>query len=141
MNFSNLVPLIINTIPKRSYPWGNQQPHNNNNGFFCNYVAYDDRLKCDEDGYDKTAPVGSFSAGQSPYGIQDMAGKVCEWCQDRYDPLFYKNRSNRNPISNVGNEFVVRGGSWKHYSKSCCTYSRLHQPNERFESTGVRLAK
>lgn len=141
-NEQTLVPLITNTIPKRSYPWGNQLPHNNNNGFFCNYVAYDDSSKCDEDGYAKTAPVGSFLAGQSPYGIQDMAGNVCEWCQDSYDSNFYKTRSNRNPISqNVGNEFVVRGGSWHHYSQSCCTYRRSSQPNERFEYTGVRFAK
>jgi len=142
------VPLITNPFPRRTYPWGNLQPHNNANthnnanGFFCNYVAYDDITKRDEDGYSETAPVGSFLDGQSPYGIQDMAGNVCEWCQDKYDATFYKKRFNRNPISQeVGNTFVVRGGSWHHYAESCYTFRRSSQPNERFNYTGVRFAR
>ena len=33
----------------------------------------------------QTAPVGSYSGGASPYGVQDMAGNVFEWCDSWYD--------------------------------------------------------
>ncbi len=33
----------------------------------------------DKDGYRRTAPVGSFPAGASPYGALDMGGNVWEW--------------------------------------------------------------
>ena len=33
----------------------------------------------DKDGYSRTAPVGSFPEGASPYGAMDMGGNVWEW--------------------------------------------------------------
>jgi formylglycine-generating enzyme required for sulfatase activity len=40
-----------------------------------------------EDGYEFTAPVGSFPP--NGYGLVDMAGNVWEWCLDVYDPRAY----------------------------------------------------
>jgi Sulfatase-modifying factor enzyme 1 len=37
------------------------------------------------DGFGQAAPVGSYAAGASPYGVLDLAGNVWEWVADRYD--------------------------------------------------------
>lgn len=61
------------------------------------------------------APVTSFPAGASPYGILNMAGNVAEWTGDWYDPRFYGRpeatiADPTGPVS--GTQKVVRGGSW-----------------------------
>jgi formylglycine-generating enzyme required for sulfatase activity len=52
-------------------------------------------------------PVGSFPAGTSPYGALDMAGNVCNWCEDWWDAKNF-------PRSTQGDFFPpqgARGGS------------------------------
>jgi len=73
----------------RIYPWGNR--------FFTGNA----NTKGRGDGYDRTAPVGSFPQGASPYGVMDMSGNVWEWTAtetpaDRHN--FYDQR-------------ILRGGS------------------------------
>ena len=43
-------------------------------------------------------PIGSFPLGASPYGAMDMAGNVFEWT-----------------TTSVGNNYILRGGSWSKY--------------------------
>jgi formylglycine-generating enzyme required for sulfatase activity len=60
----------------------------------------------------KTHPVGRKKP--NAWGLFDMHGNVAEWCQDVYDPAYYKTSPEKNPRgSDSGNEYVLRGGSWK----------------------------
>ena len=98
----------------RRYPWGDE--------FDCQRGNFDDETEDDDhvvpggegcDGYVRTAPVGSFASGASPYGALDMAGNVWEWCQDWYDNDYYASSSQRDPQGpSSGGMRVGRGGSW-----------------------------
>jgi formylglycine-generating enzyme required for sulfatase activity len=48
-----------------------------------------------EDGYKTTAPAGTYPP--NGYGLVDMAGNVWEWCQDWYQPDYYRNSPSKNP--------------------------------------------
>ncbi len=54
-----------------------------------------------EDGFETTAPVGSFPP--NPLGLYDLCGNVHEWVADNY-----------SPISNSG---VLRGGGWNTFQQ------------------------
>jgi eukaryotic-like serine/threonine-protein kinase len=96
----------------RTYPWGNQDP----DGHLANFadVSLDHFLsdKNVDDGYQFTAPVGSYPAGASPYGALDMAGNVSEWVHDWYC-FSCPNDSLVNPVGpDSGDERLMRGGGW-----------------------------
>lgn len=100
----------------KRYPWGDKITHDN-----ANYSG----AKGDDE-WDESAPTGSFPA--NGYGIYDMAGNVFEWCMDEYDPDFYEDSPEDNPVSGksisfVDNDFakvdtrrVCRGGGWDSHS-------------------------
>jgi formylglycine-generating enzyme required for sulfatase activity len=61
-----------------------------------------------------TAPVGSYPAGASSYGVLDLAGNIWEWCADWYDPYYYLWAPRRNPPGpETSHTRVLRGGSWR----------------------------
>ncbi len=100
------------TSTKFLYPWGDQ---------FDGSIVNSCDVNCDqpqanseyEDGYAITAPVGSYENGRSPSGAYDMAGNVWEWIADWYDPGYYGQSPDANPIgAETGEDKVVRGGSW-----------------------------
>jgi formylglycine-generating enzyme required for sulfatase activity len=50
----------------------------------------------------------------NPWGLFDMHGNVAEWCQDVYDPAYYKTSPEKDPCgAGEGDQYVLRGGSWK----------------------------
>ncbi len=66
------------------------------------------------DGFERTAPVGSYPAGASGYGVMDMGGNVAEWTADWYEATWYQKSPGTNPKGpqeDTGSK-VVRGGSW-----------------------------
>ena len=71
----------------------------------------------------ESSPVGSFPLGASPFGMEDMAGNVWEWCRDYFEPYSRRRRLNpRGPTS--GAKRVYRGGSWKSRFNSLRTTTR-----------------
>jgi formylglycine-generating enzyme required for sulfatase activity len=97
----------------RTYPWGNEPV----NGRWANYCdtrcEFDRKDSSQDDGYRYTAPVGTFAAGKSPYGIHDLAGNVWEWVRDWYDATYYSRSPEHNPENTTAAEYrVLRGGGW-----------------------------
>ncbi|MBF0399127.1 MAG: formylglycine-generating enzyme family protein, partial [Desulfobacterales bacterium] len=92
----------------------------------------------------KTHPVAELDP--NAWGLYDMHGNVCEWCQDKADyntaviTDTYRNGV-IDPISNKGSNRVNRGGSWNYVAKDCRSAYRLrYLPENRFLSLGFRLA-
>ncbi|MBP8001090.1 MAG: SUMF1/EgtB/PvdO family nonheme iron enzyme [Chloroflexi bacterium] len=103
---------------ERLYPWGDVYDSQKAN--LCD-------AQCPEswgnpnfdDGYSHTAPVGSFPAGASYYGVYDMAGNVFEWTADWYSPDYYTTSPDTNPSGAfTGERRVTRGGSWYRNGRS-----------------------
>lgn len=107
------------------YPWGNVWDWQK-----CN--NWEDTLY---PGY-QTAPVGSYPAGASPYGAQDMAGNAIEWVQDWYKS--YPGSS--APFDYTGIYRVLRGASWVYSGLYCRCAARLGNYPDVYEC-GFRLAR
>ena len=108
------------------YPWGDQRP-----GTADRRRANFGTLACcapsAADGYLKTAPVGRFPAGRSPFGLHDMAGNVWEWTASRFPGR--------------PDEVVLRGGGWGN-NPYCLRVSYRHgnPPDIGLDMVGFRCA-
>jgi serine/threonine-protein kinase len=119
-------------VDGRRYPWGQAAPDTEHANFGRKRRG--------------TVPVGSCPAGASPYGIEDLAGNVWEWCEDVDDPEFYLNGPVLNPRNTVargqGDHYVVRGGSWMYAAESLRTTARSSfEPHTRFAGGGFRCVR
>jgi formylglycine-generating enzyme len=124
----------------RRYPWGNydRRPDLANFADKNTVFAWSDRDI--DDGYAETSPVGAFPRGASPFGLEDMAGNVWEWCIDYYEP--YKGAPRINPRGpTTGQKRVYRGGSWKSRFSSLRTTTRgSNVPSFSCNDLGFRIA-
>lgn len=123
----------------RKYPWGNYEGRGNLANFADKNTVFawsDREIDC---GYAETSPVGAFPLGASPFGIEDMAGNVWEWCVDYYEP--YRGGEKLNPRGpTAGTKRVYRGGSWKSRFSSLRTTTRgSNIPNFSCNDLGFRV--
>jgi eukaryotic-like serine/threonine-protein kinase len=108
----------------RMYPWGNEF-----DGKKANYLVEA-----------KTAPVGSYPSGASPYGALDMAGNAREWVADWYQEDYYRQSPERNPKGPDDGEYrVMRGGRWTPYELRVSNRT-LQYPPLQYDDLGFRCA-
>ncbi len=115
----------------RTWPWGEGME-----GFPANFDG-------EGDGYLVTAPVGSFPADQSVYGVYDGAGNLMEWVEDWYIENFYQSGrpvsiKNGNPPSTYK---TMRGGGYTSRGIDLRITNRSFMvPEFRDETIGFRCA-
>jgi formylglycine-generating enzyme required for sulfatase activity len=96
-----------------TYPWGDEFDGTRLN--FCDTNCPRDAKDADyDDGYEMTAPVGSYPGGASWCGASDMAGNVWEWVADWYGVDYYASSPSQNPTGPESGEYrLLRGGGWQ----------------------------
>jgi formylglycine-generating enzyme required for sulfatase activity len=123
----------------RSYPWGEKLHRGDLANFADCNTTFPWREPEINDGYPETAPVGTYPRGASPFGVEDMAGNVWEWCLDFYEPYKGKERTNPRSSSTVGRR-IYRGGSWKSRASSLRTTARnFNLPEYCANDVGFRI--
>ena len=74
-------------------------------------------------------------------GVYDMSGNLWEWCRDRYCEADYSNSSSLDTKRpEMGEQYVLRGGSWGYGPWGCRTTARNKDGNVRTIYYGFRLA-
>lgn len=110
---------------KRLYPWGDEF----------------DSKKCntDEGGKGATTPVGQYPAGDSYFGVGDMAGNVWEWCHSLHKPYPYTADDGREDEASRDLR-LLRGGSWlSGQSLARCAYRSRRGPDFVNVGLGFRV--
>ncbi len=92
----------------RKYPWGDTPEPN------CNHCNWN---QCHSSTAPSTWPVGTLSslAGDSPYGLKDMAGNLWEMTRDTFDADIYVDCFNgcTDPVNaSSDTSKVIRGGGY-----------------------------
>ena len=98
-------------------------------------------------GETQTADVGSKSpAGDTPQGLADMSGNVCEWCSDNYegdgnvssgtDRYYFVD-------DQAATTFVLRGGAWLNSAESNFRGAKriYWGPTSRYKDFGFRVVR
>jgi formylglycine-generating enzyme required for sulfatase activity len=133
----------------RRFPWGDEDPtggHLNACGSECvawgkaNHVELK-AMYTSDDGYATTAPVGSFPAGKSRYGLEDVVGNVWEWVADYSAP--YTDEAQTDPKGpSKGTSRVIRGGAWNGAEPAWVrpTFRYWNDPKTKSHGVGFRCA-
>lgn len=99
----------------RAYPWGDDEP--------SDQLCWNRNLG--------TCPVGYYPFGDSPFGLQDMAGNVSEWTSSW----------SIDHAGKPGDERVYRGGAWVNISAEGLRPTPSAPPSFRDAYLGFRCAR
>jgi formylglycine-generating enzyme required for sulfatase activity len=116
----------------RTWPWGEGR-----DGFPANFDG-------EADGYEVTAPVGTFSKDQSMYGVYDGAGNVMEWVADWYVEDIYSRAVKPGAVrpQAVSTYKTMRGGGYTSQGVDLRITNRSFiVPDFRDETIGFRCAR
>lgn len=123
----------------RIFPWGDRLDAGNLANFADKQTSFAWRDPNIDTGFPEAAPVGSFPRGASPFGLEDMAGNVFEWCLDYFETYKGKDRVNPRGLTS-STKRVYRGGSWKSRASNLRTSARNHNlPDYSSNDVGFRV--
>ncbi len=126
----------------RTFPWGDTAAEGIQANF-CDYGCPESGGSHNQqDGYGETAPVGSYPAGISPFGLFDVAGNVWEWVFDYFSDDYYVVSPDENPIGPATSAYrVIRGGGWSNPSSGVRVVQRSGlSPSKNLDTLGFRCA-
>ena len=116
----------------RIYPWGDEWDSAKSVGWEQTVESFKYGMK----------PTGSCPAGNSPYGLVDMAGNNFEWVNDWYAHDYYAVSPEKDPLGpEHGVNKVLRGGdSYYPETHHRCSARMICDPAHRdFLKTGFRV--
>ena len=135
----------------RFFPWGpsKQGERMNFSGFgdlggWRRARQQERRSRRGRDGYDQTAPCGTYPDGAGPFGHLDLAGNVSEWCLDKKcaytDPT--REVDGLREAEDALSDRMVRGGSFLAHAILCrATRRSWCWPGQKDDTIGFRVAK
>lgn len=110
----------------RRYPWGDEPPIQSGTRR-ANFGTVSCCAPDASDGQLKVGPVGRYPAGQSPFGLMDMAGNVWEWTANAHD--------------GQPGQVVLRGGGWGNNPYGLrASYRHGNPPDIGLDMVGFRCA-
>ncbi len=114
----------------RTWPWGEE-------------LAYDSsNLGGVQDGFEFTAPVGSFPRDQSIFGVFDGAGNLMEWVENWYVEQLYAESTGSDSATMSKTYKTLRGGGYTNRGIDLRITTRMFMvPDFRDETIGFRCAR
>jgi formylglycine-generating enzyme required for sulfatase activity len=129
------IAMTQNPSPQQKYPWGDESDP--------------EKANYDDTSIGRTSTVGCFTAGGSPYGVEELSGNVWEWTgslwgKDVFDPEFRYPYSSDHEYgkSEAGDDVrrVLRGGSFDDFSGFVrCSYRYGNFPRYNSKDYGFRV--